>query len=459
MLLDHKISNLVEWKINMQENFDKDIIQDDSLEVKDHQQEDNVKVVVKTKYPIWLIILCVLFVSSTLYFIVQLKIANNTAIDLINEKHELLLDQALDTVNDKNLEYYKARYEKIDELRDFIEENFYREVKDEDIENGVIRGLFFSLDDPYSTYFTKEEFKSFTELNQGSYGGLGITISPSKTGYITVISTFDDTPASRAGIKHNDKIIKVNGEVYTADKMDVAISKMKGKPGTTVNITILRDDEEIDMKLERAEIIIDSVKAEMLKEDDKIGYIRIRSFDQKVSEEFEAHYNELEEQGMKAFVIDLRGNPGGSLSECVKLTDFVLGEQRIVSTKNRQGEEDVFDSDASKIDIPFIVLVDGGSASASEIFSAAVQDGGTAKLLGTTTFGKGVVQTVIPLSDGSAFKVTTSEYFTPNGKNIHEKGVKPDIELKLSEDFDIEDRSTDNQLNRAVEILLEELNQ
>ncbi len=443
----------------MQENFDKDRLQDDSLELREAGQVKITKTIVKTKYPIWLVVLCILFCISTLYLFLQLQLANNTAMNLISEKHELLLDKSLEMVKDKDLAYYEARYQKIDQLRDYIEDNFYREVKDEDIENGVIRGLFFSLADPYSAYFTEEEFKSFTELNQGSYGGLGITISPSKTGYITVISTFEDTPASRAGIKHDDKIIKVNGEIYTADKMDVAVSKMKGEPGTKVKITILRDDEEIEMELERAEIVIDSVKAEMIKQAPKIGYIRIRSFDQKVSEEFEKHYNELKEQGMQAFVIDLRGNPGGSLAECVKLTDFVLGKQRIVSTKNRQGEENVFDSKADKIDIPFIVLIDGGSASASEIFAAAVQDGKAAKLLGTTSFGKGVVQTVIPLSDGSAFKITTSEYFTPNGENIHEKGVKPDIEVELSEDFDIEDRNTDNQLNKAIEILLEGLNQ
>ncbi len=442
----------------MQENFDKNIVQEDSLE-EDNQQDENVKIIVKTKYPIWLIAMCIIFLLTSVFLLMRFRELSELNRVIYNNLDSSKNSEQVIDLGKKDLGYYKARYEKIDQLRDYIEDHFYREVKDEDIENGVIRGLFFSLEDPYSTYFTKEEYQSFNELNQGSYGGLGITISPSKTGYITVISTFDDTPASRAGIKHDDKIIKVNGEVYTADKMDIAISKMKGEPGTTVNITILRDDEEIEMELERAEIVIDSVKAEMIDEESKIAYIRIRSFDQKVSEEFEEHYNELKAQGMKAFVIDLRGNPGGSLSECVKLTDFVLGEGRIVSTKNRQGEEEVYNSKASKIDIPFIVLIDGGSASASEIFSAAVQDGGAAKLLGTTTFGKGVVQTVIPLSDGSAFKITTSEYFTPNGKNIHEKGVKPDIELELSEDFDIEDRSTDNQLNRAVEILLEGLNQ
>ncbi len=439
----------------MNENANNELINEEET----IEEKVETKVIVKTKYPAWLVILCVLFFVSTVIFAVTLHHALLYNESMISKEGKLIQPSDVSsTLVKKDLNYYKKRYGKVDEIRDFVEKYFYKEVSDEDFKEGVIRGLFSALDDPYSTYFSAKEYKEFNELNEGSYGGLGITISPSKSGYITVISTFEDTPASRAGILHDDKIIKVNGTEYGADKMDLAVSKMKGKPGTKVNITILRGEEEIDLDLERAEIVIQSVKSEIVDENPKIGYIRIRSFDQKVSEEFEEHYNELKAQGMEAFVLDLRSNPGGSLAECVKVSDFILGEQRIVSTKDKAGHEQVFDSDKSKVDLPFIVLINGASASASEILSAAIQDGKAAQLLGTNTFGKGVVQTVIPLSDSSAFKVTTSEYFTPKGENIHEKGIKPDIELELSEDFKMEDRTTDNQLNKGIEILKKEIN-
>ncbi len=424
----------------MQENVEKNLSEN-------NQTENETKVVVK--YPMWLILISAILLFSTVYLGSELILQKNASLD-VNKKVEVAPDTS-------ELEHYESRYSKIENIRNFIESNFYQEVSDEQLQDGMIRGMFLSLEDPYSVYYTEEEYNSFMELNEGSYGGLGITITPSKDGFITVVGTFEDTPASRAGIKMDDKIIKVNGEPYPADKMDIAISKMKGEPGTSVNITILRGEEEIEMNLERAQIVIKSVKSEVLKDNPKIGYIRISSFDQKVYDEFKKHYEKLLDEGIEGFVLDLRGNPGGSLMECVEVSDYILGKQRIVSTKGRSGGENVFDSDSSKVELPFVVLIDGGSASASEILSAAIKDGKAAKLVGTKTFGKGVVQTVIPLSDGSGFKFTTSEYFTPSGKNIHEKGIEPDVEVELSEDFKIEDRSTDNQLNKALEILESDL--
>lgn len=403
----------------------------------------------RTKYPVWLVCLCIALLISTVYFAYFDRAKDPQDLNIVTQEKK----------EDRDLAYYEARYKKVDELREFVKKNFYKEVSDKDFDEWIIRGLFLALDDPYSSYFTPEEYQSFMELNEGSYGGLGISISPEKNGYITVISTFEDTPASRAGIRHNDKILKVDGVEYPAEKMDVAISKMKGEPGTMVSLTILRDNEEIELNLERAQIVIHSVSSEMLPGEDKIAYIRIRSFDQKVSQEFYEQFDRMEREGMRGFVLDLRGNPGGSLAECVDVADFLLGEQRIVSTENRSGDKYVFDSGAGRVDQPFVVLIDGGSASASEILAAAIQDGASAKLVGTRTFGKGVVQTVSPeLSDGSGFKITTSEYFTPSGKSIHEKGVEPDVEVKLSNEFSILDKSSDNQLGKALELLKQELN-
>ncbi len=411
----------------------------------------------------FLLFFTVVLSISTLYFAL---VANNFINFDLSRKQTSLPEPTLKQKDklfvkkdEKDLEYYKERYEKVDEIRDLIRTYYYQETSDIDFETGMIKGLFRSLDDPYSVYFDKKEFKSFMDMNQGSYGGLGISIAPSKEGLISVITTFENTPASRAGIQTDDKIIKVEGEEYTAEEMDIAVSKMKGKPGTKVNITILRGTEQIDMELERANIVLDSVKSELLEKDGKkIGYIRIYSFDQKVFKEFLSHSSKLKRDGAEGLVIDLRNNPGGSLSECVRLSDYLLGQQVIVSTENNIGHKEIFESDANKIALPYVVLVNGASASASEILASAIQDGGETELIGTNTFGKGVVQTVLPyLSDGSGFKLTTSEYFTPSGKNIHKKGVKPDIEIELSENFDITDKSTDNQLQKAISVLLKKI--
>ncbi len=412
----------------------------------DEQENKNDEVVYRI--PKWLIILTIVFALTTVYFalVANSVIGFDFKVKYGVEKY----------TSSEDLAYYKERYEDVDELRKYIEDNFYKDISDMDFKEGMIRGLFATLQDPYSTYFNEEEFKSFKEMNNGAYGGLGITISPAKDGYITVIGTFEDTPASRAGIKRGDKIVKVNGVEYPASKMDVAVSKMKGEPGTTVNITIRRDGEDFDLDIERALIVINSVESEIIDKEENIGYIRIRSFDSKVFDEFVENYDYIVDEGAKSFIIDLRGNPGGSLSECVYLADFLLGKQKIVSTKTRNGEEKVFNSDSDKVKLPFIVLIDGGSASASEILAAAIQDSNTAKLVGTKSFGKGIVQTVLPYGNGTGFKITTSEYFTPNGRNIHDKGIEPDVEIELSKDFEYSDRTTDNQLQKAIEILINE---
>lgn len=350
------------------------------------------------------------------------------------------------------LETLKKRYGSVDILRGYITSSFYKNTDDVNFEEGMIRGLFKSLDDPYSVYYNKKEYDEFLEASSGSYGGLGISIVPAKTGYITVISTFKNSPAEAAGIEHDDKILKVNGVDYSAEQMDVAISKMKGEPGTKVTVTIRRGEKEFDLDITRAQIVIESVESR-LDEESKIGYIQIYTFDDHVSSTFIEHYNDLKKKGMKAMVLDLRSNPGGSLRECVKLSDFILGEQVIVSTKDRDGKGKTYKSDAAKIDIPYVVMVNKGSASASEILVGAIKDSKSALVIGTTTFGKGLVQSVWPFGDKGGVKITTSEYFTPNGYNIHGKGIDPDIEIELPENYDAKDQSTDTQLKKAYEVL------
>ncbi len=396
-----------------------------------------------------LILVIILFLLCSYFGLVAFKKIN---FDFSENTEGLRINEL-----EKELAHYKNKYSLLEQTIDYVKEAYYKDVSDIDFDEATIKGVFSSLNDPYSTFFNEKEFESFMQMNQGSYAGLGITIGAGKDGLITVIGTFDDTPASKAGIKAGDKIIKVEGEEYPADKMDIAVSKMKGEEGTDVSITILRDEEEIEMTLTRAIIIIESVESEILESNPEIGYIRIKSFDDRVSQNFIENYEAMKDKNISSFIIDLRGNPGGSLEECVYLADYLLGEQVIVSTKDRKGFETVFDSDKRKVDLPFVVLIDGGSASASEILASAIQDGKSAKLIGTKTFGKGIVQTVIPVTGNQGIKLTTSEYFTTNGRNIHKIGIEPDIKLELSKDYQADNKLSDNQLQKAIEILKEEM--
>ncbi|MEJ8555081.1 S41 family peptidase [Tepidibacter sp. Z1-5] len=318
------------------------------------------------------------------------------------------------------------KYNKLYSLEKVIEDNYYTDVDEGNLVDGSIKGLFEGLNDPYSQYMNKKEFERFMENTEGSFSGIGVIITPGEDGYITVVSPIEDSPGFKAGIKSGDKIIKVNGKDVTAKEMDEAIGMMKGKAGTEVEMTILRDNKDrIDMKIKRDEIRLKTVKSEVL--EDSIGYIRITQFDEKTADEFKTHLKQLQDKGIKGLIIDLRDNPGGLLDKCQEITDELIGEGTIVYTKDRNRKTKYYNSDKNKIDIPLAVLVNKGSASASEILSGAVRDNEAGTLIGTTTFGKGLVQTVRSLNDGSGFKLTVSQYFTPKGEYIHGKGITPDI--------------------------------
>lgn len=338
------------------------------------------------------------------------------------------------------------QYKKVEILKEYIEGNFYQETQAINFQDELYKGLFEALDDPYSSYMTEEEFGSFMEMNEGSYGGIGVVITPGESGYITVVSPIEDTPGERAGLLPGDEIIKVNDIEFTGAEIDEAINNMKGEPGTDVSLSIRRDRDEFNVDITREQIVLKAVKSEML--DNKMGYIRIASFDNKVYEEFMTHLNTLKNQGMKSLVLDLRNNPGGALDQCVKIADEMLGEQVIVSTKTRSGETEITRSDANKLEIPYVILVNEGSASASEILTGAVKDSKSGTIIGTKTFGKGVVQIVRSLIDNTGFKLTISEYFTPNDINIHGVGITPDIVLE-----DNTETEADEQLDKAIEIL------
>ena len=349
------------------------------------------------------------------------------------------------------------RYSKAIGLEDYIKSSFLKEVDEEKLVEGQLKGMFQALEDPYSVYMTQDEFKDFTEHTQGIYGGIGVMVTPGDDNLITVVSPIEDTPGERAGIKTGDKIIKVNGEEFTADNMDKAVKLMKGAPNTKVSITIIRKgkdgkNEYIDMDIIREKIRLVTVKSSII--DNDIGYIKITSFDDLTYKDFKENLNSLMKKGIYGMILDLRSNPGGLLDVCVDVADEFLDEGVVVYTESRNGDRIYERSNKAHVDIPLVVLVNEGSASASEILAGAIKDRNRGLLIGNKTFGKGVVQRIKQLSDGTGFKLTVSEYFTPNGINIHGVGIEPDIVVDLPEDIEeigIENLKEDAQLKIAIE--------
>lgn len=362
---------------------------------------------------------------------------------------------------DEMKQIYK-NHSKLFALEDYIKENFLEKIEETDLYDGQLKGMFEALGDPYSEYMTEKEFKSYMDLTRGSYEGIGIYIAPGEDNLITVISPIEDTPAEKAGLKPGDKIVKINGKEYLAENLDDAVKVMKGKPGTSVTITIMRKDEKDetiikDIEIKRQVIRVDKVKSNLINKD--IGYIRLRHFDEYAYDEFMSHLNGLKKKNIKGLIIDLRSNPGGYLDECVDIADELLGESLIVYTETRKGERKEERSDKSKINIPYVLLVNEGSASASEILAGAVQDTKSGTLIGTKTYGKGIVQLINPLEDGSGFKITISKYYTPNGRSIHGIGVTPDIIVEMKKDIKIGVDNIDNdiQLKKAISVLKEKI--
>jgi carboxyl-terminal processing protease len=346
-----------------------------------------------------------------------------------------------------------AGIKKLLALKEQIGLEYYQDVDNTTLIDGAIKGMFDSLGDPYSTYFTSEEFSKYMELATGVYEGIGVVVTEDEQGVTYVIAPQKGTPAEAAGIKTGDKIIKVDGEDVTTIGSDAVVAKVKGPADTTVNITIARGEEIIEMQLVRKTIEAKTVESRVI--GDK-GYIQISEFTDKTADDFEIQLGELMAQNITGLVIDLRSNPGGGVKEAVEIADRILGETMVVYTVDKKGNRTEYKSDgAEQLALPMVALVDGGSASSAEILAGALQDTGAAQLVGTKTFGKGIVQEIISLTDGGGFKVTNSEYFTPNGNNIHEKGLEPNIVIEAT-DFMMNNIFTDEedvQLQKALQVL------
>ena len=345
--------------------------------------------------------------------------------------------------------------EKLTELKTYINKTYVEKVDDKALTEGAIKGMFNALNDPYSVYFTKKEYKAFNEDMTGKFGGIGVIVTKKEDGLVTVVAPIEDTPGSRAGLRTNDKIVKVDGKDITAIPLDEAVSKMKGNPGTKVHISVMREGEKelIELDITRELIKIKTVKEKML--DGKIGYVKMTMFDEDTYKDFQAAIQRLQSQDMKGMVLDLRQNPGGYMNQAIEIADLLMDKGLVVYTMDRSGKREDFKSQDGKIDVPFVVLVDGGSASASEILSGAIKDRKIAKLIGEKTFGKGVVQTVESLKDGSGFKVTTQKYYTPSGISINKVGIVPDIEVKaiVPKKGENPEKLQDVQMDKALEYL------
>lgn len=348
----------------------------------------------------------------------------------------------------ENLKYMTDKYSKTEQLYNTIQENYYKTVEDEPLLEGMYKGLFYGLKDPYSEYLTSREYQDLMVNTMGEFEGIGVTITGDSNGNIVIVSTIEGTPADQAGLKTGDVITMVDNEPYSGAELSKAASAMRGEKGTKVTITYWRGGVTTDVILTRAKIIDQSVYSKILSED--VGYIRITQFEKNTDKDFEAVLKELEGANVKGIIIDIRNNGGGLIDSGIEIADMLLGEGTITYLENNQKERTYYNSNDSTTSIPYILLINEGTASTSEILAAAVQDNGGGIVLGTKSFGKGVVQSVEMLPDGDAIKLTVMQYYSPKGNTIHGKGVIPEIVVE-----NIEETVKDEPLEKAIELLQE----
>ena len=333
-----------------------------------------------------------------------------------------------------------------------IRSSYVGEYTDKKLFEGAMHGLVESLDDPYSEYMDEKGFARLNEMTDGTFGGIGVVLGQRNKEFV-VVSPMEGSPGAKAGIEAGDKILKVNDVDTKGRTLEDVVSTIRGKKGTSVKLLLEhKNGQQFTADIVRDDIKVQSVAGRMLP-DSKIGYIRIAMFNENTGEEFKKAYEKLEQEGMQATLLDLRHNPGGLLTECVKVSNYIVPKGPVVSITDKKGNTKVYESKLEKVKYPLAVLIDHGSASASEIVSAAVQDTKAGKLFGVKTYGKGCVQSVFHITTKTGLKLTTAMYYTPSGRSIHKVGVTPDVEIELPEKATV-----DVQLNKAEEYLRDELN-
>lgn len=357
----------------------------------------------------------------------------------------------------------KDTVKKFNEVRSILQNKYYQDFDTNKLVEGAISGMTDSLKDPYTVYYDKEQMKWFMDMQkttENEYVGIGLPIILDDNGVATVLEPFDDSPAKAAGIKQGDKILKIDGKDVTNIKDDTLIASMiKGEENTETVLTIYRQSQHDTMNFTvvRKKIVAKlNIRSEML--DNKIAYIKLKMFDENISKNFISQLNKLVDDGAKSLIIDVRDNPGGLYKEAVALADRILPKGTIVYTEDRNGKKEIETSDDTELKIPIVVLTNGNSASASEILAGAIKDFKKGTLIGTKTFGKGLVQTTYGFDDGTGLKVTIARYFTPSGKCIQGEGIKPDIEVKLDGKYKDTSASAippedDLQLQEAIKVL------
>lgn len=355
------------------------------------------------------------------------------------------------SLNDGGVSTTLASFKKI------VDQKFLGQIDENKVLEETIKGYIKGLDDPYSEYMTKEEMEEFSSDVMGNFSGIGIYLTKDiERNVVLVISPIKDTPAFKAGILPGDIITKIDDVSYTGEQLTEASNKIKGEIGTKVKLQILRDGELLDIEVTRETIKVNHVEGKMLK--DNIGYIEFNSFDQGCNEEFKQKLEELKAQDVKSLIIDIRNNGGGLVDEALEIADYLTNKDSILLiTTDKNGKEVINKSKKDPIvNVPIVVLTNENSASASEILAGALKDNQKATIVGTTTYGKGVIQELLTLTDGSGLKITTNEYYTPNRNKINEVGITPDIVVELDQDvkdqLEVEE-SKDNQLQRAIETL------
>lgn len=332
-----------------------------------------------------------------------------------------------------------------------IRSSYVGEYTDKKLFEGAMHGLVESLDDPYSEYLDEKGFSHLNEMTDGTFGGIGVVLGQRNKEFV-VVSPMEGSPGAKAGIEAGDKILKVNDVDTKGRTLEDVVSTIRGKKGTSVKLLLEhKNGQQFTADIVRDDIKVQSVAGRMLP-DSKIGYIRIAMFNENTGEEFKKAYEKLEQEGMQATLLDLRHNPGGLLTECVKVSNYIVPKGPVVSITDKKGNTKVYESKLEKVKYPLAVLIDHGSASASEIVSAAVQDTKAGKLFGVKTYGKGCVQSVFHVTTKTGLKLTTAMYYTPSGRSIHKVGVTPDVEIELPEKATV-----DVQLNKAEEYLRDEL--
>ncbi len=393
-------------------------------------------------YKLTMLILIIIIITSL--------ITAFTTYQYLSKNNNLITIKA-DTGSLEGLEYTLANF------RSELDKKYMGEINDEELIEGAIKGYVDALGDPYTTYYTKEEMKEIMEETNGNYVGIGIymTMEP-ENDVILIIKPIENSPAEKAGLQAGDIITKINDVEYKGSQLEEASNKIKGEEGTEVKLEIYRNGELKTFNVKRENVLISHITAKAITND--IGYIVISDFEGGCAEEFERKYKELENKGIKKLIIDIRNNGGGIVDESLEIADMIVEKgANLLITKDKNGKEEITKAEKNPIiNMPIVVLINEYSASASEILAAALSENGKATLVGTKTYGKGIIQELHQLSDGSGLKITTNEYFTPKYNAIHKIGIYPDIELELSEEIKnqvVLEEKDDNQLQKAIEVL------